>query len=190
MGVIKDILRTMDYGPSPEGKEHVTAWLEQHKNGFGCFINGAFTKPRGLFDVFNPATGEAIARATQGSPADIDAAVAAARKAQAEWAALSGFERSKHLYALARHVQKRERFLSVLETIDNGKPIREFARHRHSARRPPFLSSCGLGLADRAASFPERSRSASAGRSSRGTFRCSCSPGRSRLRSPPAIRWC
>ncbi len=125
MGVIKDILRTMDYGPSPEGKEHVTAWLEQHKNGFGCFINGAFTKPRGLFDVFNPATGEAIARATQGSPADIDAAVAAARKAQAEWAALSGFERSKHLYALARHVQKRERFLSVLETIDNGKPIRE-----------------------------------------------------------------
>ena len=81
--------------------------------------------PHDLFDVFNPATGERIARATQGSPADVDAAVAAARKAQAKWAALSGFERSKHLYALARHVQKRERFLSVLETIDNGKPIRE-----------------------------------------------------------------
>jgi aldehyde dehydrogenase (NAD+) len=125
MGVIKDILRTMDYGPSPEGSEHVRAWLEQHKNGFGHFINGAFTKTGGLFEVFNPATGERIARATQGSPADVDAAVAAARKAQAKWAALSGFERSKHLYALARHVQKRERFLSVLETIDNGKPIRE-----------------------------------------------------------------
>jgi aldehyde dehydrogenase (NAD+) len=125
MGVIKDILRTMDYGPSPEVSEHVKAWLEEHSGGFGLFINGAFTTPRALFDVFNPATGERIARATQGSPADIDAAVAAARKAQAKWAALSGFERSKHLYALARHVQKRERFLSVLETIDNGKPIRE-----------------------------------------------------------------
>ena len=125
MGVIKDILRTMDYGPSPEGSEHVRAWLEEHAGGFGLFINGAFTRPHDLFDVFNPATGERIARATQGSPADVDAAVAAARKAQAKWAALSGFERSKHLYALARHVQKRERFLSVLETIDNGKPIRE-----------------------------------------------------------------
>jgi aldehyde dehydrogenase (NAD+) len=125
MGLIKNILRTMDYGPSPEGSEHVRAWLEEHAGGFGHFINGAFAKPRDLFDVFNPATGERIARATQGSPADVDAAVAAARKAQAKWAALSGFERSKHLYALARHVQKRERFLAVLETIDNGKPIRE-----------------------------------------------------------------
>ena len=125
MALIKDILRTMDYGPSPEGSEHVRAWLDEHEGGFGLFINGAFTKPGDLFDVFNPATGERIARATQGSPADIDAAVAAARKAQAKWAALTGFERSKHLYALARHVQKRERFFSVLETIDNGKPIRE-----------------------------------------------------------------
>ena len=125
MGVIKDILRTMDYGPSPESSEHVGVWLEEHKSGFGHFINGAFTKPSALFDVFNPATGERIARVSQGSAKDIDAAVAAARKAKPKWAALSGFERSKHIYALARHVQKRERFLSVLETIDNGKPIRE-----------------------------------------------------------------
>ena len=125
MGVVQDILRTMDYGPSPEGSEHVKAWLKEHEKGFGHFINGAFTKPGNLFDVSNPATGERIARVSQGSPKDVDAAVAAARKAQAKWAALSGFERSKHIYALARHVQKRERFLSVLETIDNGKPIRE-----------------------------------------------------------------
>ncbi len=93
MALIKDILRTMDYGPSPEGSEHVRAWLDEHRSGFGCFISGAFTKPGELFDVFNPATGERIARATQGLPSDIDAAVAAARKAQAKWAALSGFER-------------------------------------------------------------------------------------------------
>ncbi|HME85634.1 MAG TPA: aldehyde dehydrogenase family protein, partial [Roseiarcus sp.] len=125
MALIKDILRTMDYGPSPESSEHVLAWLERHRAGFGLFINGRFTKPAALFDVFNPATGERIAGATQGSPADIDAAVGAARKAQPNWASLSGYERAQHLYALARHVQKRERFLSVLETIDNGKPIRE-----------------------------------------------------------------
>jgi aldehyde dehydrogenase (NAD+) len=125
MGLIKDILRTMEYGPSPESSEHVAAWLEKHRAGFGCFTNGRFTKPGPLFDVNNPATGETIARATQGSPADIDAAIAAARKALPKWSALDGHERARHLYALARHVQKRERFLSVLETIDNGKPIRE-----------------------------------------------------------------
>ena len=84
MGVIKDILRTMDYGPSPESSEHVGVWLEEHESGFGHFINGVFTKPGDLFDVFNPANGERIARVSQGSPKDIDAAVAAARKAQAE----------------------------------------------------------------------------------------------------------
>ncbi len=125
MALVKDILRSMDYGPSPESSEHVRAWLEKHKAGFGHFIGGRFTRPGMLFDVFNPATGERIAGATQGSDADVGAAVAAARKALPKWAALSGYERSKHLYALARHVQKRERFLSVLETIDNGKPIRE-----------------------------------------------------------------
>ena len=125
MALIKDILRTMDYGPSPESSDHVVAWLERHKAGFGLFVNGRFTKLGALFDVFDPATGERIAGATQGSPADIDAAVGAARKAQPKGATLSGFQRAKHLYALARHVQKRERFLSVLETMDNGKPIRE-----------------------------------------------------------------
>jgi aldehyde dehydrogenase (NAD+) len=125
MTLIKDILRTMDYGPAPESAEHVLAWLKAHESGFGSFIGGRFTRPAELFDVFNPATGERIARVSQGSAADVDAAVAAARKAQGKWAALPGHERAKHLYALARHVQKRERFLCVLETIDNGKPIRE-----------------------------------------------------------------
>ena len=125
MALVKDILRTMDYGPSPESSEHVRAWLTKHEGGFGAFVNGRFAPPHDLFDVFNPATGERIAGVTQGSAADIDAAIAAARKALPKWAALPGAERARHLYALARHVQKRERFLAVLETIDNGKPIRE-----------------------------------------------------------------
>src|SRR5271165_12276 len=125
MALVKDILRTMDYGPAPEGSEHVVAWLDGHKGGFGHFIGGKFTKPGALFDVINPATGVRIAGVTQGVREDVDAAVVAARKAQPRWVGLSGHERAKHLYALARRVQKRERFLSVLETIDNGKPIRE-----------------------------------------------------------------
>ena len=125
MALVKDILRTMDYGPSPESCDHVRAWLAGHEGGFGPFVAGRFMKPGGLVDVFNPATGGRIARASQGSPDDVDAAVAAARKALPKWAALSGHERARHLYALARHVQKRERFLAVLETIDAGMPIRE-----------------------------------------------------------------
>ena len=85
---------------------------------------------------------------------------------------LPGHVRARHLYALARHIQKRERFLSVLETLDNGKPIRESPRHRHSAGRPPLLPSRRLGRADRDASSPATGRSASAARSSRGTSRC------------------
>ena len=125
MALIKDILRTMDYGPSPESSEHVRAWLKKHEGGFGPYVNGRFTPPHDLFDVFDPAKAERIAGVTQGSAADIDAAVLAARKALPKWAALPGAERARFLYALARHVQKRERFLAVLETIDNGKPIRE-----------------------------------------------------------------
>src|SRR5208337_3238870 len=80
MALIKDILRTMDYGPSPESSEHVAAWLARHESGFGLFIDGRFTRASEPFDVFNPATAKRIAGATQGSAADVDAAVAAARK--------------------------------------------------------------------------------------------------------------
>ncbi|WP_375262726.1 aldehyde dehydrogenase family protein [Palleronia sp.] len=122
---IQDILRTMDYGTAPEDASIVTAWLDKHQNGLGHFIGGAFTDPGETFEVANPATGKVIAHVTQGTEADVDAAVAAARQAQAGWAALSGHERARYLYAIARHVQQHARFLSVLETIDNGKPIRE-----------------------------------------------------------------
>ena len=125
MDTITDIMQTMSYGPAPEDKSVVRDWLAKHEAGFGHFIDGAFTKPGETFDVMNPATEEVIAKVTQGTSADVDAAVKAARAAQKDWAALPGHERAKYLYALARHIQQHARFLAVLETIDNGKPIRE-----------------------------------------------------------------
>ncbi|TNC72743.1 aldehyde dehydrogenase family protein [Rubellimicrobium roseum] len=125
MTTVTDILASMDYGPAPEDSRIVTDWLERFPQGFGHFIGGAFTAPNETFEVRNPATGSVIAHVAQGTPEDVVAAVAAARKAQPGWAGLSGHERARHLYALARHVQQHSRFLAVLETLDNGKPIRE-----------------------------------------------------------------
>ena len=125
MNVVTDILKSMEYGPAPEDSAIVKDWLKKHRQGFGHFIDGAFTPPSNLFDVANPASGAVIARASQGSEKEVDQAVAAARRTQPKWAALPGHERAKYLYALARHVQQHARFLAVLETINNGKPIRE-----------------------------------------------------------------
>jgi aldehyde dehydrogenase (NAD+) len=127
MPAIKDILRSMDYGPAPEAAGYATAWLEAHGRSFDHFIGGAFVPPAEgqRFEVMNPASGALLARAAQGSAADVDKAVAAARAAFGPWAALPGDLRARHLYAIARHIQKRERLLAVLESIDNGKPIRE-----------------------------------------------------------------
>ena len=127
MSTVKEILQTMDYGPAPEAKDAVTAWLGKHSSGFRHYIGGTFQKPAEakLFDVHNPADGTVLAKVAQGSVADVDAAVAAARAAFPAWSKLSGETRARYLYAIARHVQKRERFLAVLESLDNGKPIRE-----------------------------------------------------------------
>ena len=126
MALIKDILRTMDYGPAPEGSEHVAAWLDEHDGGFGHFINGALHQARrrcSTSSIRRPASGSR-ARPRARRPTSTRRSQRRARR-KPKWAALSGHERARYLYALARHVQKRERFLSVLETIDNGKPIRE-----------------------------------------------------------------
>ncbi|MDZ7601821.1 MAG: aldehyde dehydrogenase family protein [Hoeflea sp.] len=126
MNSIRDILNTMDYGPAPEDDTDVRAWLASHKAGFGHFIGGAFTKVRGeTFSVANPANGEKLADVAVADSSDVDKAVNEAQKALKKWRALSGNQRARHLYALARHVQKHARFLAVLETLDNGKTIRE-----------------------------------------------------------------
>lgn len=126
MNKIRDILNTMEYGLAPEDDKDVRAWLKSHKAGFGHFIGGAFTQAKGkTFTVTNPANGEKLADVAVAGAADVDKAVAEATKALKKWQALSGNQRARHLYAVARHVQKHARFLAVLETLDNGKTIRE-----------------------------------------------------------------
>ncbi|TGD43541.1 aldehyde dehydrogenase family protein [Pseudotabrizicola sediminis] len=122
---IKEIFDTMSYGPAPESNAEALDWLARRDRRFGHFINGSFTTPDAVFDTKNPATGTLLAQVSQGSAATVDAAVAAARRAQPKWARLPGHKRAQYLYALARLVQKHARLLAVLETMDNGKPIRE-----------------------------------------------------------------
>ena len=122
---IKELFDTMEYGPAPESAAEALAWLVDQGDRFGHFIDGAFTAPGDGFDSRNPATGEVLATLTQATQADVEAAVAAARKAQPKWAALGGAGRARYLYAIARLMQKHSRLFAVLETLDNGKPIRE-----------------------------------------------------------------
>lgn len=118
---------TMEYGPAPEDPKDALLWLDGHQRRFGHFISGAWQPPIDgvFFDTIDPSTGEKIAAVAQGSAADIDAAVQAARKAFPKWQSLTSHTRARYLYALARAVQRHSRRLAVLETIDNGKPIRE-----------------------------------------------------------------
>jgi len=124
---VSEIFETMAYGPAPESDKQALEWLERHGRAFGLFVGGRWTKGKNgdAFDVINPATTAPLARVTQAGEGDVDAAVAAARKALPAWSALPGHARARHLYALARAVQKHARLLAVLESLDNGKSIRE-----------------------------------------------------------------
>src|SRR6267143_778375 len=124
---ISEIFETMEYGPAPETEQPALEWIARHGAGFGLYVGGRWVPGhdgRGV-DVINPATRAKLARVVQAGPADVSAAVAAARAALPGWAALSGHARARHLYALARAVQKHARLLAVLESLDNGKSIRE-----------------------------------------------------------------
>src|SRR5271163_818602 len=118
---------TMDYGSAPEDSREALAWLGHYSRRFGHFIQGAWQTPADgkYFETSDPSTGEKLADVAQGAAADVDASVKAARTALPAWQALKPHERARYLYALARQVQKHSRRLAVLETIDNGKPIRE-----------------------------------------------------------------
>lgn len=127
MSTIAEIFETMEYGPAPESDAPAKQWLEEHGRTFGLFIDGAWREPASgeYFDTANPANGRPLARIAQAGADDVEAAVAAARTAFPKWSGLGGHARARYLYALARHVQKHSRLFAVLETMDNGKPIRE-----------------------------------------------------------------
>ncbi len=127
MPAIAEIFETLEYGPAPESADAALAWLEARGREILPFIGGAFRKPAAgeWFETLNPATAKPLARVFQCGAAEVDAAVDAARAAQGPWWDLGGHGRARHLYAIARNVQKNARLLAVLETLDNGKPIRE-----------------------------------------------------------------
>ena len=114
---------TFEYAPAPESRAVVDIAAS-----YGLFIDGDFTDAAGgtTFATVNPATEEVLAEVTSAGAEDVDRAVRAARRAyQRTWGPMSGRERAKYLFRIARLIQERSRELAVLETLDNGKPIRE-----------------------------------------------------------------
>jgi acyl-CoA reductase-like NAD-dependent aldehyde dehydrogenase len=111
-----------DYAPAPESRSIVDL-----KASYGLFIDGAFVEPHGrTFKTISPATEEVLAEIAEADEADVDRAVTAARRAHTKvWGPMPGRERAKYLYRLARIIQERSRELAVLESLDNGKPIKE-----------------------------------------------------------------
>ncbi|MDW3224085.1 MAG: aldehyde dehydrogenase family protein [Paracoccaceae bacterium] len=122
---VSEIFETMDYGVAPESATEARNWIADQDGQFGHFIDGSHTAPGQGFESRNPATGDVLATLSQATQADVDAAVDAARRAQSKWEGLKGHGRARYLYAIARLLQKHSRLFAVLETLDNGKPIRE-----------------------------------------------------------------
>lgn len=122
---IADIFDSMAYGPAPEAAAPALAWISARGPEMPLYINGAWVGATAHFESLNPATGKPLARIAQASAADVDSAVRAARAALDSWRAAAGHVRARYLYALARGIQKHARLFAVLETLDNGKPIRE-----------------------------------------------------------------
>src|SRR5258707_6674632 len=123
---VKEIFETMEYGPAPEAAAPGLAWI-QERTPLNLFINNQWVKPAGgqYIDSINPATGKRLAQVAAATSADVDAAVAAARAAFETWSKAPRHVRARYMYAIARHIQKHSRLLAVLESLDNGKPIRE-----------------------------------------------------------------
>ncbi len=112
-----------EYAPAPESRDVVR--IREH---YGLFIDGRErdASDGGTFTTIDPSTEDTLATVAKATTADIDRAVAAAKRAQRRtWGAMSGRERAKYLFRIARIMQERSRELAVLETLDTGKPIRE-----------------------------------------------------------------
>ena len=117
----------MEYGPAPEARNEADAWLAARDFSKSLFIDGAWKAAASgkTFETSEPSSGKLLAKISDAGAADIDAAVAAAAKALPKWSASSGYARAKVLYAIGRAMQRHQRLFAVLESIDNGKPIRE-----------------------------------------------------------------
>src|SRR5260370_3899382 len=126
MSIVEKFI-SMEYGAAPEDPREERLGVGGHGRRFGDFIKGVWLNPASgqYFDTTDPSTGDKLASVAQGTLADINAAVEAARGALGAWQALTPHGRARYLYALARQVQKHSRRLAVLETMDNRKPIRE-----------------------------------------------------------------
>ena len=214
---ISEIFETLEYGPAPESADRAQAWLRERARSFGLFIGGDWVEGTGAeaFDTVNPANGTALARITQGGPGDVDQAVRAARAAQEPWAQLGGHARARFLYALARRIHRHARLFSVLETLDNGKPVREsrdidiplVVRHFHHHAGwaqlmdaefpgqvpvgvagqiiPLELPAADAGVEDRAPRWPPGTRWCSSPPSSRPSPPCSSPRSAGRPACPP-----
>ena len=124
---VRDLFESMEYGASQETPDQAREWLEKRKGILDHYIGGQWVTPSAgeYFPSHNPATGELLATVADGNEADVNRAVAAAADALEGWVAIGGHGRARYLYAIARHIQKNGRLVSVLESMDNGKPIRE-----------------------------------------------------------------
>ena len=124
---IKTLFETLEYGPAPESAAKAMDWIRAHEGQFKLWIDGRWVAPKegAFFDVNDPSEGRVLAKVAQGGAADLDLAVEAAKRAFPAWSGLPGHARARHLYALARALQKHSRLFAVLETLNNGKPIRE-----------------------------------------------------------------
>jgi aldehyde dehydrogenase (NAD+) len=153
---VAELFHSMQYTSAPESAQSANAWLDSHQRQFGFFIDNVWVKPedRASASSTQPSNGALMAQSLQATAEDVDSAVAAAQRAQPQWWGLSPHARSRHIYSLARHLQKHSRLLATVESLDNGKTIREtrdadiplairhFYSHAGWAQvRPPTFSS-------------------------------------------------
>lgn len=124
MNQIEEILRSMDYGDSPESPEQALNWITSNQP-LKAYIDGQWNETGCTFSTINPTTCKALAEVFLCTSAEVNLAVTAAKEAFPKWRALSGHGRAKYLYAIARSIQRHSRLFSVIESLDNGKPIRE-----------------------------------------------------------------
>ncbi len=124
---VREIFQNMTYGTAPEAPDVAKAWLDAHGRKFDLFINNQWEAPKDAtyLTTYAPATTEKLADVADAKAADVSAAYDAARAAFPKWSALSGHTRARFMYAIARNLQKHSRLLAVLESLDNGKTIRE-----------------------------------------------------------------